>query len=388
MHHDICLETHIALTPFLLGRINLKNRVVVAPMSRVSTSGDGVPTENMQRYYTTFAQGNFGMIISEGTYTDQAYSQAYTNQPGIVTTEQQHAWYTIVGAVHKAGSVMFLQLMHAGALSQGNRYRHQRLAPSAIQPKGQMMPEYGGSGPFPLPEAMTKRDIQEAITGFAQSALRAREAGFDGIEVHGANGYLIDQFLTNYTNVRTDDYGGSIEKRVRFAVEVLEAIRAVVGRDYPVGMRLSQTKVNDFIYRWPGGEKDAEIIFSALAAAGVSYIHIASEGRNWVETAMIGDKTTITQLARTIARVPVIANGGMHNSQQAASVLKEGHADLISLGSGALANPDWPDRLAEGRTIETFDHAMLQPVATIENALSWRAAHTHDIGHLKKQERA
>src|SRR5581483_11035836 len=138
---------------------------------------------------------------------------------------------------------------------------------------------------------------------------RAREAGFDGVEIHGANGYLIDQFLTDYTNQRTDRYGGSIEKRLRFALEVVEAIRAAVGNEYPVGIRLSQTKVNDFVYRWPGGKEDAVIIFSALAAAGVSYLHIASEGRNWAETAMIDGNLTLTRLARNVARVPVIEKG-------------------------------------------------------------------------------
>src|SRR5581483_610438 len=170
-------RTHIALTPFSFAGVNLQNRAVVAPMSRVSTKGDGVPTENMKNYYVSFAEGDFGMIISEGTYTDQAYSQAYANQPGIVTSRQVSAWRNIVDAVHVAGSVMFLQLMHAGALSQGNHYRDQTIAPSAVQPEGQMLPEYGGQGPFPLPRAMTEQDIQEAIEGFAQAASRAREAG-------------------------------------------------------------------------------------------------------------------------------------------------------------------------------------------------------------------
>ncbi|GHO48992.1 NADH:flavin oxidoreductase [Ktedonospora formicarum] len=312
------------------------------------------------------------MIITEGTYTDQAQSQAYAHQPGIVTQAQIQAWRTLVQSVHTAGASIFLQLMHAGALSQENHYRTHTLAPSAVLPKGEKMPEYGGQGPFSVPEAMSEKHILEAIEGFAQSAVNARDAGFDGVEVHGANGYLLDQFITNYTNRRTDRYGGSIKGRIRFAVEVVEAIRLAVGKEYPLGMRLSQTKVNDFVYRWPGGQKDGEVIFSALAEAGVSYLHLASEGRDWRKTASIADGVTITQLARKVAHIPVIANGGMHDPSLAEQIINEGHADMISLARGALVHADWPQRVAQGLALEAFDPEILHPRATIENALRWR----------------
>jgi len=303
----------------------------------------------MRLYYADFARGNFAAIITEGVYIDQAYSQAYLNQPGIVTVEQREGWRRVVDAVHAEGASMILQLMHAGALSQGNRYHQGTIAPSAVQPRGQMMPEYGGQGVFPLPREMSAQDIQDVIASFVRSALYARDAGFDGVEIHGANGYLIDQFLTTYTNQRTDRYGGSVKNRVRFAAEIVAAIREAVGPDYPVGIRLSQTKVNDFTYRWPGGIEEGSVIFSALANVGVSYLHLASEGRNWNETALLGEGVTITQLARKVAQVPVIANGGMHKPALVAEILEGGHGDLMLVGARGVGESRLAS-VAGGRT--------------------------------------
>ena len=220
---------------------------------------------------------------------------------------------------------------------------------------------------------MATADIRTVAEQFGDAALRARAAGFDGVEVHAANGYLLDQFLTDYTNTRTDEYGGTVANRIRFATEVLAEIRHRVGRDFLLGVRLSQTKVNDFTYRWPGGATDAEAIFAALAATGVDYLHIASEGRDFIDTARLSDGRTITALARQVSGLPVMANGGMHDLRQAAEVLDGGHADLLSLGRGALANPDLPQRLSSGAPLDKFDHGMLSPMATIANATTWRA---------------
>ena len=189
----------VLLAPAAIGGVALANRLAVAPMSRVSTAGDGVPTENMVDYYAAFAHGGFGLIVTEGTYIDHAHSQAYANQPAIVTDEQVRAWARVVDAVHAAGGRIVLQLMHAGALVQ---HADAGLAPSAVQPRGRKLAGYGGVGPYPLPRAMTAGEIADVVEAFAASAERGREAGFDGVEVHAANGYLLDQFLTPYTNVR------------------------------------------------------------------------------------------------------------------------------------------------------------------------------------------
>lgn len=362
--------THPALAPVGLGALALRNRFAVAPMTRVSATPDGTPTAQMAEYYRGYATGGFGLIISEGIHPDATHSQGYFNQPGLVTDEHIAGWRTIVDAVHAADTPIIAQLMHAGAISQGNARGFETIGPSAVRPRGEMMVDYGGvGGAWNAPREMTARDIDDVIAGFVAAARNARAAGFDGVEIHGANGYLLDQFLTDYTNQRTDEYGGSVENRIRLTARVLHAIREAVG-DYPVGVRLSQTKVNDFVYRWPGGEADARIIFAALTEA--TYLHIASEGRNFLETAALPSGTTITKLAREVSGRPVIANGGMHQLSQAADVLTGEHADILSLGTGALANPDLPRKVAAGTELAAFDHEMLHPMANLDCAAAWR----------------
>ncbi|MFE2264940.1 oxidoreductase [Streptomyces griseosporeus] len=366
------LAPHPALEPVTLAGAKLANRLAVAPMTRVSAREDGTPTEAMARYYSAFASGGFGLVITEGTYTDDRHSQGYFFQPGIVTESHVRAWRAVADSVHAGGARAVMQLMHAGALSQGNRFRTDTVGPSAVPPKGRMMPEYGGSGPWPTPRAMTDDDIETAVRGFVSAAVNAREAGFDGVEVHAANGYLLDQFLTDYTNLRTDSYGGPVANRIRLTSHVIERIRArIPDEDFWVGVRLSQTKVNDFHHRWAGAE-DARVVFTSLADAGAGYLHIASEGRDWIETARLDNGDTITALAKKVTGLPVIANGGMHDLDQAARLLEGGHADVLSLGRGALANPDLPSRVAKGHDLDTFDHAMLQPRASLDNAEQWR----------------
>lgn len=366
------LHTHPALAPTALGDLRLRNRLAVAPMTRVSARRDGTPTAEMADYYGEFAEGGFGLVITEGTHPDSGASQGYLNQPGLVTDEHVAGWAEVTRRVHAAGASMIAQLMHAGALSQGNRNGTRTVAPSAVTPRGEMMPEYGGAGPWPVPAELSAAEIEDVIGGFVAAALRARDAGFDGVEVHAANGYLLDQFLTDYTNRRTDEHGGPVGNRIRITAQVVAAITAAAP-GLLVGVRLSQTKVNDFAYRWPSGRRDAEVIFPALAEAGAGYLHIASEGRNWTETARLDGGDTISWLARTLTGLPVIANGGMHDPRQAQDVLAGGHADLLSIGHGALANPDLPRRIAEGVELERFDREMLSPMVTVANARRWRS---------------
>ncbi|GGL23245.1 oxidoreductase [Nocardia jinanensis] len=368
------MTVHSVLAATRIGGLRLRNRAVVAPMSRVSTEGDGVPTADMAEYYARFAAGGFGLITTEGTYIDAEFSQSYSGQPGIVTAPQLDGWREVTARVHVAGGSIALQLMHGGALVQENPFRDRTLAPSAVQPKGVQMPAYGGTGPFALPEEATRADIRAIIAGFGAAAERARSVGFDAVEIHGANGYLIDQFLTDYTNLRGDEYGGAVERRIRFVVEVVRSVRAAVGAEFLVGLRLSQTKVNDFDHRWSGAA-EAATIFRAVAAAGVDYLHLASEGRDWYDTAVLDTGETITRLARTITGLPVIANGGMHAPGLARTVLDDGHADLVALGRGALANPDWPRMIADGADPVEFDRAMLQPEVTLAQQRSWEHAH-------------
>lgn len=346
-----------------IGHLTLKNRIALSPMTRTSATEDGLATEEMGRYYARFARGCYSLVITEGTYTDEAYSQGYYNQPGIANQAQTDAWRSVVDAVHKEDGRIFIQLMHAGALSQGNRYSDETIGPSAVKPVGEQLEIYGGQGKFPPPREMTREDIESVVRSFAEAAGRARDAGFDGVEVHGANGYVLDQFLTDYTNQRTDEYGGSTENRVRLHVEVLEAVRRKVGEDYPIGIRISQGKVNDFYHKWADSTEDARIIFERLAKAAPDFIHITEYDAT---RPAFDDGETLTELAKRYVQVPVIANGQLGEPAKAEALIEKGQADMITLGKSALANPSWPKRVMEGEPIEDFDFSILQPQAYIK----------------------
>lgn len=357
----------LLFSDLVLDNLRLGNRIAVAPMTRTSAQHDGLATRQMAEYYAAYAHGGFALVETEGTYTDEAYSQGYARQPGLANDNQMESWRPVVQAVHAGGATFFAQLMHAGALSQFNPYRDQPVAPSAIRPKGEQLRPYGGKGLFRTPRAMTAADIGEAIRGFADAAARAQKAGFDGVELDGANGYLIDQFLTDDLNQREDGYGGSLHNRLRFAVEVIEAVRDAVGKDFPVAMRLSQGKVNDPAHRWDS-VSDAATIFRTLAGAGLDILHVANESA--IEPQFDADETFAGQAARH-GGLTVIANGQLESPARAQAILASG-ADIVALGRGALANPDWPRRVYRGDEPEPFDPLMLLPRATLDNAEQWR----------------
>ncbi|WCM93736.1 NADH:flavin oxidoreductase [Acidovorax sp. NCPPB 2350] len=357
--------------PVAIGPLRLKNRLAVAPMTRVSATADGRATARMADYYAEFAAGGFGLIITEGVYTDKAFSQGYLFQPGLADDLQRDAWRPVVERVQEAGGKIVVQLMHAGAISQGNPHSDTPKGPSAEQPRGVQMSFYRGEGPYRLPEALSLSEIAEVIDGFAAAALRAKQAGFDGVEIHGANGYLLDQFLTDYTNRRDDAYGGSLESRLRLGVETIHAVREAVGENFLVGYRVSQGKVNDFTHKWRDGEDAAAVTFKTLSAAPLDYLH-TTEFEAWRPA--FGEGPSLAALARMHGRVPVIANGSLHAPAEAESMLEQGDANLISLGRGALAHADWPRRVQEGQALDDFDRALLSPIADLVNADRVRSA--------------
>lgn len=359
--------------PLHLGQeLRLPNRLAVAPMTRVSATADGRATALMADYYEAFAAGGFGMVITEGIYTDKAHAQGYLFQPGLADDKQRDAWRTVVDRVHRHGGRIVAQLMHAGALSQGNPHRGSTKGPSAVLPIGQQMAFYRGEGPYRMPDAMSADDIAEAIDGFAQAARRAQEAGFDGVEIHGANGYLLDQFLTAHTNLRTDRYGGSVENRLRLTVDVIQAVRRATSAHFVVGVRVSQGKVNDFTHKWAGGEADAAQIFGTLGKQPVDYLH-TTEFEAW-RPAFGTVGPSLAALAKRHVSVPVLANGSLHDAAESDGMIARQEADFVSLGRGALTHADWPARLRAGKAHETFDRGLLAPIADLANAVRHRAA--------------
>jgi 2,4-dienoyl-CoA reductase-like NADH-dependent reductase (Old Yellow Enzyme family) len=348
-----------------LGPKKLHNRFVVAPMTRKSASPEGVPTAEMRDYYSAFAQGGFSMVITEGIYTDELYSKSDPNQPGLTNEEQVQGWKQVVDHVHKYNTVFIAQLMHAGVLAQ---ISEKTIGPSAVQPIGERATEPGGlTGPFPVPKQMDDHDFREVLKGFVNAAVYAQRAGFDGVEIHAANGYLFDQFITAHTNTRTDRYGGNIGNSLRFLMEVFQAIKKKVKPGFIIGIRLSESKVNDLRYRWPEGSVKARQLFEILKDLSADYFHLAAEGGNWARECLYADGSSSSGIAKQITGVPVIANGGLHNTSIAASLISGGHADLVSIGRAAIANPDLPKIIASGEQLVPFRKEFIKPSLTLNH---------------------
>lgn len=352
-------------SPLQIGSTRLENRVALAPMTRVSATEEGRATEKMMSYYEAFARGGFGLLITEGIYPDTAHSQGYRFQPGIATEEQAQSWAAVVEAVHAAGARIFAQLMHAGSQAQGNRYVDSTIGPSAVAPKGEQLGFYRGEGPYPVPSEMTAEQMDEVRKAFVAAALRAQQAGFDGVEIHGANGYLLDQFLTDYLNLRTDEYGGSPANRARFAAEISRAVREAVDPETTVGIRISQAKVSDHDHRWSGGAGEAAVIFSTLGSTGIDFVH-TTEYRAYAPA--FGDAgDPLAALARKHSGLPVIANGHLDDPETAVSMLRDGAADVVALGKAALANRDWPHRVRNDLPLDKLDKSLLTPLADVKD---------------------
>lgn len=349
--------------------LTMANRFALAPMTRTSAESDGTPNELMADHYEAYAKGGFGLLISEGTYTDDRASQGYANQPGLINDEHIEGWKTIVDRIHAAGSKAIAQLMHAGAQFQANHYTNQPLAPSAVQPKGEPLGFYGDQSEWQTPQVMTEADIRFAIDGFAKAAVNAKSAGFDGVELHGANGYLLNQFLSTYFNRRDDSYGGSLENRSRLVVETIKAVRAAVGDDFAVGIRLSQVAVTDPDYQLPEGESGFRQITQAVRDAGADFIHTTDSDVH--RAPFVEGEKSLADVVANVDGIELIINGGIDetNHQDRAATYP---GSLLAVGKKALANPDFVQRLKDGKEIDDIDFAMLQPKATIENELAWR----------------
>lgn len=356
-------------SPGKLGSVALVNRAIVSPMTRTSATDDGLATDQMVDYYTEYARGGWGLVMTEATYVDEKYSQGYNNQPGIANDAQQESWRKVIDAVHGEGVPFFMQIFHAGAVNQGNHWVEGSIAPSAVQPKGEQIDRYNGSGPFQTPREISRDEMDEVVAGYAAATRRAIEVGFDGVEVHGANGYIMDQFLTTYTNQRTDDYGGVIENRVRFHIDVMTAVRAAVDPAVPVGVRISQTKVNDLEYSWPGGDDDAQIVFGKLGQIGNLFIDVSA---HLGCAPVFGTDKSLAGLAKRHSGLTQIANGKLHDPAEAERALSQGEGDFVALAKGALADPAWPRKIAAGVEPIPFDPGMVNPLATLANTVAWR----------------
>ena len=337
----------ILFTPFTLGSIVLQNRLVMAPMTR-SRANSNVPNALMAEYYAQ--RSTAGLIITEGT-SSSPNGLGYPRIPGIFSTDQIEGWKAITDAVHGKGAKIFVQLMHCGRISHLlNMPRGARvIAPSAVAASGEMYTDSEGLKPFPVPEAMTGDDIRTAVAEYAQAAKNALTAGFDGVELHGANGYLLEQFIRPNSNLRTDHYGGSIENRARFVFEVVDAVIEAIGRER-VGIRLSPFGVFNDMPLYNEMEDEYTWLARQLNISAPAYIHLVDHSSMGAPNVPESMKETF----RKEFKGALILSGG-YDSERAERDLVEGKCDLIGIGKAFIANPDLIKRWKTGIALNTPD---------------------------------
>ncbi len=349
--------------PFVLNGMELPNRIVMAPMTRQACPG-GVPTAEVAGYYARRAAGGVGLIITEGTVIDSPGSARSDTVPRCYGQDALEGWSQVVSRVHAEGGRVIPQLWHVGADRQPGE-GFQPWAPSV------------GPDAGPQHERLTRDQIHEIVASFARAARDAMQAGFDGIELHGAHGYLIDQFLWEQTNHRQDEYGGSPGKRARFAAEVVAACREATAPGFPIIFRYSQWKVSDFDARIACSAAELQEVLAPIASAGADAFHCST--RRFWEPGFPGSSRTLAGWTKVVTGKPVIAVGSAGLSGEflealtqgagaqvaplatAEELLTDGEIDLLAAGRALAQDPQWARKVLDGRSseLQAFDVSSL-----------------------------
>jgi len=355
--------------PFVSEKLNLPNRIVMAPMTR-GFSPDGVPGEQVAAYYRRRAEGGVGLIVTEGTTIDHHASSQSTSHPAFHGDAALAGWSHVVNEVHAAGGKIAPQLWHVGMMRNQGR------------PKGDLLQAVGPSGIY-VPGKVVGSPLQESeiadiIDAFATAARTAQQIGFDAVEFHGAHGYLIDQFFWSGTNARDDAWGGDMRRRGRFATEIVKAARAAVGSHFPLILRLSQWKQQDFTQRLTGSPQEWEAFLAPLVDAGVDIFHCST--RRYWEPEFDEADLNLAGWTRRLTGKPTITvgsvglNGGSDfiaslggRAAEVADIdnlldrLSRDEFDLVAIGRALLANPDWPAQIRSGAAdkLKSFEKSML-----------------------------
>jgi N-ethylmaleimide reductase len=329
--------------PVRVGRLELEHRLAMAPMTRARATPGGVPTERNAEYYAQRA--SLGLVITEGTQPSED-GQGYPLTPGLYNAEQAAGWRLTADAVHAAGGHLFIQLMHVGRIAHPDNRPHDRqaVAPSAVRPEATMFTA-SGLQPIPEPRALTTSEVRATVDDFRRAAVLAMTTGADGVEIHGGNGYLVHQFLSDNANVRGDEYGGSRENRTRFAVEVARAIAEEIGADR-TGLRISPgNTMNDI------AEADTHGTYTDLAGRlaelDLAYLHVLQVPHV--------DGNELLRSLRQIWPNTLIVNRSGRSREEIGADVASGLADIASIGTMALANPDLTHRLRTGAPLNQPD---------------------------------
>ena len=360
-------DNSVLFQPFELGQLQLANRVLMAPMTR-NLSPNNVPGPDVAQYYARRAAGGVGLIITEGTCVDHIAASGYPDVPYFHGEERLAGWQRVAEAVHAEGGKIAPQLWHCGGMRKAGTPPEGDV--DGYTPSGMNMPGKVNR------HVMSKQDIDDVIGSFARGAANAKALGFDAVEIHGAHGYLIDQFFWEALNQRDDEYGGSFENRLRFAVEIIEAVREAVGPDFPVLFRFSQWKQQDFTARLVETPEQLEKFLQPLSEAGVDIFHCST--RRFWEPEFEGSDLNLAGWTRKITGKPAITVGSVglnadfipapgeasFKEAEPASLddlvrrMEGNEFDLVAVGRALIANPEWANNVREGRSAD------LQPYKT------------------------
>jgi 2,4-dienoyl-CoA reductase-like NADH-dependent reductase (Old Yellow Enzyme family) len=327
--------------------IDLQNRIVMAPMTRCAADDNLVPTEDMVKYYEKRA--DTGLIIAEATLISKE-AQGYPNQPGIFTQKQINGWKKITSKVHKKGAKIFSQIFHAGRLSHSIYTDQQPTAPSAVQfnermPRSELM--------YEKPKELTNKEIKLLIQEFTQAASNSIKADFDGVEIHAANGYILDQFLHQDTNRRNDEYGGTPENSARIILEIIDNLIAKIGKDR-VGLRISPYSYLHMKHT-DGDEKISTYLLKEVEKRNIAYVHTGTYDDNEIIDYLDGK---VSEYIRNNYNGIVIANGS-YSAKEGNDFLKNNKFDLFAIGRSFIANPDLISKLKNNEKLVSYDSSML-----------------------------
>lgn len=336
-----------AFTPFQLKNFQLRNRLGVAPMTRMSSRHDGVPRQDVLDFLVARAQSGAAIVYTEAIVTDYESAQGYPGQARMTTQRQIDTWQAINDAIRAAGTLSIMQMFHCGRMAWPEVNPAGRsLAPSPL-PIKQLNPLTGQ--PYPPADEMSTFDIHHVINGFVETARGAVAAGFDGIEIHGAHGYLISQFLSAYSNQRSDEYGGTVEKRYRFAHEVIEAVRQVVPEDRLLIFRISDWGIADMDVSLFGTRDEYQAIIRMLSAEPIDAISVSTYDYS---LKAFGTDRNMAQLTREASHLPILICGKIYDRASAEEALQD--ADIALSAKSTLLNPGWFEDVQTGKAMEAY----------------------------------
>jgi 2,4-dienoyl-CoA reductase-like NADH-dependent reductase (Old Yellow Enzyme family) len=334
-------------SPFTLKGFELKNRIGVAPMTRMSSPADSIPRQDVLDFLVRRAENGAAIVYTEAIVTDYESAQGYPKQARLVTQRQIEAWRPVVRAIQKQGAVAIMQMFHCGRMAWPQiNPANRAIAPSPITPK-QDNPLTGA--PYPVPDEMSHFDIEHVILGFVDTAKGAVAAGFDGIEIHGAHGYLINNFLSSYSNQRTDEYGGCVENRYRFAHQIIAAVKKVVPEDRLLIFRISNWGVADMQVSLFESKSEWQQLIKLLSNEPIDAISVSTYDYS---ASVFGTNQNMAKVTREVTDLPIMICGKIFDRASAEDALND--ADIVLSAKSMLLNPNWVEDVRAGKSLPLY----------------------------------